>query len=109
MDQELADFRENSPATERGSLRRFTEEQRQAGLALASRMSARGMKPSVISRQLGISEQTLRQWKKRKKRSLVPLRVVAEERVEEPVRVFLGRMAAELSVAQFAELARRLW
>lgn len=106
MESEFSAWREGAAPRGLRTGRRFTEEMRQAGVALAKRAMARGMSRAEVCRQLGIGEETLRHWEKRK-RALVRVEVVAP--VEDPVRVRFGRMEAELSVAQMAELARRLW
>ena len=106
MENELVAWRESTAGVHTGKGPRFNAEQRQAGQLLARRAIAAGMRHAEICRCMGISDQTLRDWAKRK-RVLVPLQVV--EAAEEPVRMFIGRMEAQLSVAQLAELARRLW
>lgn len=106
MENEISAWRQGTPSISLGTRRRFTEEQRQAGVALATRAIAAGIGRMEVCRRMGISECTLRQWETRR-RKLIPVHVVAAP-VEEPVRVFIGRVEAQLSVAQLVELARGL-
>jgi len=96
------------PGTGQG--RHFPEEMRADAVRLATARVKAGARKVEVCQQLGISTKTMRDWEKRpvrrKRGALVPVRVVTE--LPPPVRLYMGRGHAELTLEQLAELLWRV-
>lgn len=114
MEEQIVSWREQAVGLGRvGRGRRYPPEMRAQAVQMCRAFEACGETTDAFAKKLGVPLSTLRTWVSREapealpRGSLVPVTLIAEP-VVSSVRLQLGSAHADVSVAQLAELVRRL-